>query len=314
MDSPEDFLPERSMIYGHRHQPNSTYQIKKNCLNTFYHFNELGFRDELLPHKDSSKRVLVLGDSFMEGVGVSEEERLSDLLEKETGIPHLNFSMADKGTTQSFIIYDSIASKYDHSAILIAFFPINDFIDDDPQIGKNENSIRPCWIGEYPNYQLQFVPKEAPKFKESSTWKHFLKTHTYTYDALFYLKESMKEKIGSRKNYPNTGYFAYSKEQFNRMKFSLLKIKEKAGSRSITLLCIPSHLDLLNPQKKSSVEDKLSIFCDSINVEFIGLYDHFQSASEKPVEEYYFSCDSHWNKEGHKKVKSIVLKESFVYR
>lgn len=314
MSSPEDFLPERSRIYGYRHQPNSTYEIKKNCLHTYYKFNSYGFRAKEPTKRSSKKRIVVIGDSFMEGVGVAEEERLPNLLEQNSSIKHVNFAMADKGTTQAYVIYDSIASKFEHSAILFSIFPVNDLIDDDPEMGKNENSIRPCWVGEYPNYKLEFVPKNAPSQKDYSKWKHFLKTHTYTYDALFYLKESIKEKMSDKKNYTKTGYFNYTDEQLNRMKYSLQKIKEKAKEKPLIVICIPSHLDLINTEKtQKSIEKPLSEFCSKNNIEFIGLYDFFKRKSLTPEKEFYYSCDSHWNAKGHQVVGDYLMsKPTFV--
>lgn len=309
-------MPERSYIYGHRHQPNSTYEIRKNCLHCFFEFNSLGFRDAEPSLSDTSFKVAVIGDSFMEGIGVKEEERVSDLLEQKTGIPHLNFAMADKGSTQAFVIYDKIVSNYPHDAVLLALFPINDMIDDDPSVGKNENSIRPCWKGNYPDYELVFFPDTAPAQKDYSAWKHFLKTHTYTYDALFYLKESMKEKMGSRKSYPQTGYYSYTHEQLNRIKYSLLQIKEKAGEKPLIVISIPSHrgFDKTRENKMSSIEVPLREFCKTNNIEFIGLFETLNEASPNPDKEFYYSCDSHWNAKGHQLATEVILQQSEFYR
>jgi len=315
MGESEDLLPERSLLYGHRHLPNSSYEVRKNCLHISYRFNSLGFRDEDHELKSNEKRVMVIGDSFLEGLGVEEYERLPDLLEKQYGITHINFAMADKGPTQAFVIYDSLGSKYDHDAVMVALFPVNDLIDDDPHVGKNANSIKPCWIGDYPNYKLEFVPKNAPLNKASSTWKQFLKTYTYTYDALFYLKERMKELIGSRANYPKTGYFDYTEEQLNRMKYALLQIKTKAKGKPLIVVCIPSHLDLQNQDKnKTSIENLLASFCQENQIEFIGLYNDFLNNSENPSKEFYYSCDSHWNPTGHEIAAKIVANNSAFYK
>lgn len=314
MDSPEDFLPERSYLYGHRHLPNSTYEVKKNCLHTHYQFNSLGFREQEVNQNSKEARVIVLGDSFMEGVGVEEDQRVGDLLEQETNIQHINFAMADKGSTQSFVIYDSIASAYLHDAVLISIFPTNDFIDDDPNIGKSVNQIRPCWKGKFPDYHLSFVPDSSPAQKDYSLWKHFLKTHTYTYDALFYLKESIRASF-STAAYPKSGYFDFTDEQINRLFFSIKKIKEKAAGKKLILISIPSHLDYLSKKPvEQSIEPKLRDFCNQNDVELIGLYSIFKYSSEKPWETYFYSCDSHWNAKGHQLVAETILSKSNYYQ
>lgn len=315
MNPHEDFLPVRSNIYGHQHLPNSTYRVKKYCLNTFYEFNELGFRDKLHPKKSSEKRVMVIGDSFMEGVGVNEEERLPDLLEKETGLSHLNFGMADKGTTQAFVIYDSIAKKYSHDAILWSLFPTNDLIDDDPNFGKSILGIKPCWSGEFPNYDLQFFPKDAPAEKSNVAIKRFLKSYTYTYDALFYLKENFKLKYTKRESFPSTGYFNYSEEQLKRMVYSIEKVKEASNGKPITIICIPSTLDLdpKTERNQENIEIHLRDVCHKLGINFLGLYELFNS-KENPIEAYYFECDSHWNPKGHELVLEYLKDNGEIYK
>lgn len=308
MNPHEDFSPVRSNIFGHQHLPNSSYRVKKQCLDTHYEFNELGFRDKLQAKNSNKKRVLVLGDSFMEGVGVKEEERLSDLLEQETGLTHLNFSMADKGTTQAYLIYDSIAKHFQHDAILWSIFPTNDLIDDDPGFGKTINGIKPCWSGKYPNYGLEFFPANAPQEKPNKTWKRFLKSYTYTYNALFYLKQSMQLKSTEQKEFPLTGYFNYNSDQINRMIYSIQKLKIASKGKPISIICIPSTIDLDPKTKRNqeNIELILKQTCNSLNIKFISLFDLFQE-QENPVQNYYYDCDSHWNPEGHKLVNNYLM-------
>lgn len=310
MNSHEDFLPLRSNIYGHQHLPNSTYRIKKYCLETNYQFNALGFRDQLQPKQSPIKRIMVIGDSFMEGVGVAENERLSDLLEKKMGMPHLNFAMADKGSTQTYLIYDSIAKNYSHEAILWSLFPTNDLIDDDPNYGKSINGIKPCWTGTYPNYELAFYPLEAPYKKQNKRWKRFLKSYTYTYDALFYLKEHLKLIWTKDQSYPLSGYFNYTDDQLNRMKYSIQKLKESSAGKPITIICIPSTLDLdaTNERNQKNIEIPLRTFCKQQGVAFIGLFDLF-SSRKNSISEYYYECDSHWNPKGHALVADYLLND-----
>ncbi|MBD99031.1 MAG: hypothetical protein CMO34_04235 [Verrucomicrobia bacterium] len=314
MGDSEDFLPERSYIYGHRHLPNSSYTVKKNCVETVYHFNGLGFRDEMHSVRSDKSRVLLIGDSFTEGLGVNEDERFGDLLEKESKRTHLNFGMADKGSTQAFSIYKSIASEYDHDAVILSIFPVNDFIDDDPDFGKHAESIRPCWIGEYPNYTLEFVPKDAPANKPTSKWKHFLKRFTYTYDALYFIKEQFKISLNNDVAMPSSDYFNFTESQLNRMKYSLLKIKALAKHRPLVVVSIPSHIDLQsNIHAEHSIEGPLSKFCSENNIDYLGLYNTFNEASSDPEEDFFLSCDSHWNAKGHQLVAETLLKKSGLY-
>ena len=312
LNYPERFMPERSMIFGHRHTPNSSFRVKKNCIDNYYTFNEFGFRDSLQSLKSNNTRVVVIGDSFMEGVGVAENERLSDVIENITNITHLNFGMADKGTTQAFVIYDSIASKYEHDMVLFSIFPQNDVIDDDPTKGKSVSSIRPCWVGNFPDYDLQFVPKEAPTYKNTNLLKKVLKRFTYSYDALFSLKESIKFQLNGKPQETLDGYYQFSDNQLNRMKYSIMKLQQSA-KRPITIICIPAHIDF-SINTDSSIEEPLKLFCDSIGVEFIGLMDVFKSQSPNPRNDFYLACDAHWNPLGHKIAAEYLLDYSSNYQ
>ncbi len=314
LNYPERFMPERSMIFGHRHAPNSSFRVKKNCIDNYYQFNEFGFRDSLPNLRSTDKRVVVIGDSFMEGVGVAENERLSDVIESSTGITHINFGMADKGTTQAFVIYDSLASKFDHDMVLFSIFPQNDVIDDDPSRGKSATSIRPCWVGNYPDFELQFVPEDAPSHKNTNELKKFLKRFTYSYDALFSLKEAVKYRLHTDSKKVLDGYFNYSNIHLDRIKHSILKLQQSAKSKSITIICIPAHIDFsMSKDDRTSIEEPLSFFCDSIGVEFIGLKKGFQSQSSDPRSDFYLSCDAHWNPLGHQVAAQYTLDNSTNY-
>jgi hypothetical protein len=310
---PERFMPERSMIFGHRHSPNSSFRVKKNCIDNYYQFNEFGFRDSLPSLQSTDKRVIVIGDSFMEGVGVAENERLSDVIENSTGIKHINFGMADKGTTQAFVIYDSLASKFDHDMVLFSIFPQNDVIDDDPSKGKSATSIRPCWVGNYPDFELQFVPNDAPTHKSTSGIKKLLKRFTYSYDALFSLKEAIKYRLHADSKKDLDGYFNYTNDQLDRMKHSILKLQESAGNKPITVICIPAHIDFSMDKNHTTIEEPLKFFCDSIGVEFIGLKEGFQSHSSDPRRDFYLTCDAHWSPFGHQVAAQYTLDHSINY-
>src|SRR5262245_62400166 len=81
-----------------------------------YRSNSYGARDVERTLTSDRPRVLVLGDSMTEGLGVALEQRFTNLLERETGIEHLNFATSgDFGTTQYYLLYKTLASKFSHS-------------------------------------------------------------------------------------------------------------------------------------------------------------------------------------------------------
>jgi len=84
--------------------------------------NQEGFRcnNEVLNQKSKHKRVLVFGDSYTAGDGVSNGKRYSDLLEQSLSeVEVLNFALSGSGTDQQYLIYQEYANKVEHDAVVI---------------------------------------------------------------------------------------------------------------------------------------------------------------------------------------------------
>ena len=70
--------------------------------------------------QSADRRVVVLGDSVMEGLTLETPERLSNLLEGITGVEHMNFATSQTfGPIQYLLAYETLAKKFDHDVVLI---------------------------------------------------------------------------------------------------------------------------------------------------------------------------------------------------
>ncbi|WP_027392039.1 SGNH/GDSL hydrolase family protein [Aquimarina latercula] len=312
LENTQSFWYDINKNFGTSHLPNNNYRQKKTCFDVTYQSNSKGFRDQERAIRSSNKRVLVLGDSFIEGVGVSREFRLSNLLEKEKNIPHLNFGMAGNfGSTQYYMLYKTLASSYTHDAILIGVLPANDFIDDDYEINLKINSdrYRPYLVGDYPHYSLTYhldsIQKSRVHSKKLKPIKKIFKNFTYSYNVLLYaksvLKQSIKKdnKIVSEDEIP--GYFNYSEKQLNRLKYSLEQIKSIAGEREVMVFTIPVLRDIQNykKHKNNPLGKEMSAFCKSIGIKYLDLLLETDKISIKDSEEQFLTCDGHWSKKGN---------------
>jgi len=73
--------------------------------------------------KNGVRRILLFGDSFTAGDGVSNSKRYGDVLERE--IPNLevyNFGLPATGTDQQYLAYKEYAVDIDHDLLIIAVF------------------------------------------------------------------------------------------------------------------------------------------------------------------------------------------------
>jgi lysophospholipase L1-like esterase len=85
--------------------------------------NRDGFRcdHEVTPQKSRRHRVLVFGDSYTAGDGVSNGKRYSDVLEhKLTDTEVLNFGLSGSGTDQQYLVYQQYAGQIDFDAVVIS--------------------------------------------------------------------------------------------------------------------------------------------------------------------------------------------------
>ena len=85
--------------------------------------NAQGFRcnHNFLPEKTTERRVLLFGDSFTAGDGVSNEKRYGDVLEGLLpGLQVYNFGLPGSGTDQQYLAYREFAQGIDHDVVIIA--------------------------------------------------------------------------------------------------------------------------------------------------------------------------------------------------
>ncbi len=313
------FWADVNVDFGVWHEPYSQYHHRKSCIDVTYHANSYGARDKERQKISNKPRVVVLGDSFVEGYCLGDGKRFTDLLEKDSGVEYLNFGTAGYfGTTQYYLLYKTLAKSFSHSGVLIAILPFNDFFDNDFEIGKkvHKHRYRPYFVGKYPDYKLIYfhqedLGQETAWVYEALRWvRGFLRGYTYTYNAITGVIDFRTVK---QAYYPGkkiySGFYDFTEEQYQLMQFTLEKIIEEAQGKDVTLVTIP----VLNDFKRydalgeSPLSKKLRAFTQARGVQYIDLlpamHDYTQDWSQ-----YYFTCDGHWSEFGSK-VAFQILKD-----
>lgn len=294
--------------WGTWHYPEN-FTFSRDCFSVPYLMNSYGARDkEWKQTAADSNSVIVLGDSFIEGFGIADSNRLSNLLSKKTGRQFLNFGCSDFSTTQEYLVYKHLASGFAHNTILISLLPINDFYDNDLEArrGLYDGMVRyrPFYIKQKNNYSLQFSDRsfqQATFNKEGYFKKHnsfigtvarFLRANTYWFHILDYFRHRRKADILYKNNY--SGFVNYTAEDFERFCFILNQIKMAAPEKRIILFTIPvaTEIKRYKSDGQNKLAPQLAAFCKNSNIEFVDLLPVFASA---PEQSYFLSCDPHWN-------------------
>jgi hypothetical protein len=137
-------LPERcpDPLLGVRSVPNALYEQ----MNEGYsrgHFNSFGLRDREIPYAkpENSKRVLILGDSFMEALQVEIDSGFPRQLQTFLGqalpwhnIKTVNAGRGGMGTAEEYLWYVTEGVKYHPDLVLLAFYVGNDFRDNSKKL------------------------------------------------------------------------------------------------------------------------------------------------------------------------------------
>ena len=303
--------------FGVWRYPNDSMSFVRRCFDVMLTTNSYGALDIEHPRQTEQKRVVVLGDSFVEGYGVAYEDRFTTHLSEQTGIPHLNFGTSGNfGPTQYYLLYKHLASDFDHEEVLIFFLPSNDFRDDYPDAMR----YNPYWDGTYPDYTLRYSMEDINESKWSA--KNINTSHgfgsyarNFSYAAnvvdyisawLNYARKAKRVKDGTIKGY--TSYFNYKDEELLRVRYSLEQISALAGDRPMRVVMIPSLQDFVavRDNGENPLAAEMAAMSTEVGFDFLDLLPAMNEEHADRLGSLFHSCDGHWSPYGHEVVTDII--------
>ena len=115
---------EYDPLVGFKYKKNLKTRVMHESGGYLVQTNAQGFRshhDFLSPKSEAKQRVLVFGDSFTAGDGVSNTKRYTDVLEKKlTNLEVFNYGLPGTGTDQQYLTFHEIENKTDSDLIVIS--------------------------------------------------------------------------------------------------------------------------------------------------------------------------------------------------
>ena len=310
------YLTEREP-WGAWRMPNARVQQTGSCFSVALRSNSFGMRDRERALDGGPHRTVVLGDSFAEGWGVEEDQRLSNLLEARLGREFLNFGIEnDVGPLQYQILYERLASRFSHDRVLIMFLPDNDFTDNDADYWRWR---RPDFLDRYrPYYEADaaggyraFYPVPRPgsdtATAEQKSWLRAagdgLRRNSWLLATLRYLRLRFLSRPAGY-----SGYLDFTAGELRAVLWSFRQIKALAGRRQATILVIPRPSDLRRVRETG--DNRLARALDPFGrenditiVDLLQLMPKFEPRTER----YYLPCDGHWNAEGNRIAAQALL-------
>jgi hypothetical protein len=309
--------------WGAWHLPHATARQESACFSVALQANSYGARDrERAMDGPGTNRVVVLGDSFAEGFGVEEEQRLTNILERRLGVEFLNFGTAlDFGPLQYQILYDRLAAKFAHDRVMIMFLPDNDFTDNDAEYWKAKRGRdflrrhRPYYQKTADGLYQPFYPPKLPggEVDAQPAWyqgwpagiERWISRNLWTYRAGDYVAGLFGG--GNLRS----GYFDFTPEQLDAVLWSFGEIKRRAGPRAVTIVVIPRLTDFRRAARAGANKliPRLQEFGAANGITIVDLMEPMRRI-EPNAARFFFACDGHWSEAGNAAAAAALLSQA----
>ena len=119
-------------ILGWTPKKNFTGIHEKDGFSIPVHQNQFGLRssDKFVKEKlEGRRRAIVLGDSYVWGYGVGDNEVFTELAKSNYDIDLINFGVSGYGTDQEFLLYEKLGEEFEAGEVMLVITPYNDFMN-----------------------------------------------------------------------------------------------------------------------------------------------------------------------------------------
>jgi hypothetical protein len=250
--------------------------------------------------------IVLIGDSYVEGWYVSDEQTVASRLAYRLGQPVANLGVAGYGAMQELRVLKGQALARKPKVIAWFFFEGNDLYDDDAFewfLAGNPLPLEPDW-------QHRSFTNNA--FHWIRRWTHFIVPNRAPFWAL------LPGQSGSAKQiyfayYGDVPWTGYEERRWEKAKEAFREGIEAARSSGAEVILvyvpikfrvyrefirIPPHSPLRNWGVWTSLPQKFTEFCRSVSVPCVDLTARLQQAVREGVDVYALT-DTHWSSDGH---------------
>lgn len=295
--------------------------------------NSLGLRDveRTFANPSGIGRILLLGDSFTFGQGVSMEESFARRMEKQLGgVEVINAGVPGYGLDQEYLLYKDRAHKFGADLVILVFF-INDLEFPTSMNLVRDDSGLPASFSHRPEVVAKRLAKAPRGLRGAvSSW---LKAHSLLYslvrnrlDNMRYRMQNPDEEQVTREGYP--GYLTLffrepdeaTREKWERgfQTLDALHALVVSHGAKLAVASIPASWQLsddrlekwaagfgVDPARLSrrKPDEMLAGWCRKTGTPFLGLLDAFDGQERTEI---YFPYDLHLNAKGHEIAASQI--------
>lgn len=305
------FWTDTNPDFGIWHRPSGHFLHQEGCFSLDLTTNSYGARDVERSRHSERPRTVVLGDSIVEGFGVSDRERLTNLLEARTGREHLNFGVGGGfSPLQYSLLYRTLASGFDHDVVLVGVLPDNDFHEMD------KHWLEHAYPGQYRPYYKDdlsvgylgtYRPQDADSLWERV--KAVLRAYLASYHVGQYIAVTW---LAPHRSY--SGYNDYSDVDLKRLETALLDIKKTADAHhaAMYVFVVPRPTDFERAHKGSNrLGPVLEAWGREQGIQLKDLLPEMDARTSGNYKPLILPCDLHWSAYGNSMAADIL--QSWVY-
>ena len=329
---------ERHELLGHFHVPGHEGWLKSSEFTTFVKISPLGLRDRrtIYEKPPGTFRVLLLGDSYLEGVQVQQSEtvaeRLEALLNEPGGTPVdvINAGVAAYGTGQQVLLFEHEAYRYQPDLVILLFFVGNDVKNNSYMLelpgGKRELALKPYFDLDRDG-EPRLLPGPPPARPNPligalrrCCWAYnLLEGNLFSKLGPAFRREDI-EAVGGARNWLREVYDTEPDGNWRRAwqiteallgrlargsrdrgaPFVLVGVPDwRALDHEVWRQAIAGNRRLASGASPDAPTDRLGEIAARLGTPYVNLLPLFRQATAEGGGPYYLTQDGHWNAAGH---------------
>lgn len=329
---------ERDEQLGHFHVRGYEGWMKAREFTTFIKISPLGLRDRRTTYEKPAGtfRILLIGDSFLEGVQVPQSEgvaeRLEALLNQDGSrqIDVINAGVAAFGTAQELLLYENDLYQYQPDMVVLMFYVGNDVKNNSHLLeipgGKKELALKPYFDLDRDG-ALVLIPGPPPKPQNPAIgvlrhccWSYnMLEGNVFGMLGEAYHREDIEVVGGARvpfRDIYDTSLDSSWRRAWRITEALLARLQSgtQAQGAPLVLVGVPDWRALNNETFRHTIlgdgrrdhgaspdapTNRLGEIAERLGAPYVNLLPTFQTETERGTGPFYLPLDGHWNSDGH---------------
>jgi lysophospholipase L1-like esterase len=337
----------RDEYLGHVHAPGYTGWMKAPEYVTHISISPLGLRDRRSRYDKppGTFRVLLVGDSFVEGVQVQEWEtvarQLEAILNRDPTQPVevINAGVAAYGTAQQLLFYEKDLERYQPDLVVLFFFPWNDVKNNSYRLEipdrRLSKALKPYFELE-DDGTLTLIPGPPPRspapiigaLRECCWLYNVIEGGVFSRLGPQFVREDI-EVVGGAVT-PFRGLYTVGQDKEWQQAWAittalLARFRDQTVGRGVpfAIASVPGwevdldywHQRIGGSQRSRQQMDpdlperRLGEVADGLGVPYIDLLPRMREAAVHGRNSFYYEVDGHWSAAGHAFVAEVVARE-----